>query len=452
MNTSSISARLKAELVSSGIKDTPAFPLALNVKMPEAHELDNANLTFRFFDFSCSSSGDIQVSLFESEHSGYRKMKICIEHLDILGRYAIEAMEVPVIDLDLGGTLMPFNSEFNRPRPAGANEGTGVFNEEQKAEYLDNAREQRTRLMDVSNGQQLMGVYDAHEEVFTEMFQTSNAVRRTWQEGNITAEMASHTSKAIKQDSTINPPPQEKKFGRGFKKLGYNNNSFRQQLSLATACMAKAKQTEGLPNDAGMPENKYSQAALAAANFKQVVSDTGNAADSTTPKTASQVYADVENHSGNVPQMTLEQLNNMQSQSMKPGGGAAAVAEAEEKGWYILSEAERTQMRSMMDCCYAEFCAFDERKPLPLWEGTCSTSICGTEISVLLSESTSEVIVEQIELPVFDFELDDSQWQGKAAEVARERLSQIHFVCSLLHTQISNFLELTTLRSCQNRG
>ncbi|MDJ0676703.1 MAG: hypothetical protein QNJ36_15215 [Calothrix sp. MO_167.B42] len=449
MNTSNISARLKAELVSCGIKDTPAFPLALNVKMPEAHELDNANLTFRFYDFSCSNSRTIQAIPLESEHSGYRKMKISIEQLNIVGRYAIEAMEVPAIDLDLGGTLMPFNSKFNKPRPAGADEGTGFFNEQEKEEFLNQAREQRTRLMDTPNGQQLMGVYDAHEEVFTEMFQNSNAVRTTWQQGNVTAEMASHTSDAIKQDSMINPPPQEKTFGQGFYQMGYNNNAFIQQVSLATACMAAAKQTEGLPNDAKIPNNKYSQAALAASNFKQAVSTTGNTQDNTTPKTANQVYTDVETNSGDVPQMTLDELNNIQSQSMGPGGGATAVAEAKENGWYILSEDERTRMRSMMDRCYAEFCAFDERKPLPLWEGTCSASICGTEISVLLSENTPEVIIEQVELPVFDFELDDSQWEEDAADIARERLSQIHFVRSLLHTQISKSLELATLRACQ---
>ncbi|WP_424101149.1 hypothetical protein [Moorena producens] len=449
MNTSSISAKLKAELIARGIKDTPAFPLALNVKMPETHELDNANLTFRFYDFYCSSSGAIQVAPSESDHSGYRKMKISIEQIDIVGRYAIEAIEVPAIDLDLGGTLMPFNSEFNKPRPAGANEGTGVFNDQQKDEYLDQAREQRTRLMDTPNGQQLMGVYDAHEEVYTEMFESSNSVRRTWQQGNVTADMASHTSDAIKQDATINPSPNEKKFGQGFFRLGYNNNALIQQISLATACMAAAKQTESLPNDSDIPDNKYGQAALAASNFKEAVATTGNTQNDTTPMTASEVYTSVNDHSGDVPQMTIAELNNMQSQSMGPGGGAAAIAEAKEKGWYVLSEAERTQMRSMMDRCYAEFCALDERKPLPLWEGTCSTSICGTEIFVLFSEDTSEVIVEQVELPVFDFELDDSQWQEEAAEIARKRLSQIHFVRSLLHTQISKSLELATLRACQ---
>ena len=235
-------------------------------------------------------------------------------------------------------------------------------------------------------------------------------------------------------------------FGEGFFQMGYNNNALIQQVTLATACMAAAKKADNLPSDSDLPDNKYSQAALAASQFKQTVATTGNTQDDTKSMTSSEVYNTVETHSGDVPQMTLDELNNMQSQAKGSGGGAAA-REAEQNGWHILSEQERTQIRSIMDRCYAEFCEYDERLPVSVWEGGCHTSILGVQISVLISENSSEIVVEQVELPVFDFELDDAHWQGEAADIARDRLSQIHFVRSLLHEQISKSLEQATLEA-----
>ncbi|WP_263081080.1 hypothetical protein [Endozoicomonas sp. Mp262] len=445
MDIKTIPTQLKKTLETRGIKDTPAFPLALNVTMPEDYGVDHANLTFRFFNLACSCPGAVRAVEEKADNPSYKKLTLSLEQVQIAGQYAIEAVEAPKVDLDLGGTLMPYDSVFNKPRPAGADQGSGIFNDQQKNEYLDQAREQRTRLMDTPNGQKLMGVYDGHEEVYTEMFQNSNAVRTTWQQGNVTADMASHTSDAIKNDTTVNPPPEDKMFGEGFYQMGYNNNALVQQVTLATACMAAAKKTDNLAADADLPDNKYSQAALAASQFKQLVADTGNTQDQTKAMTSSEVYTTVDSHSGDVPKMTLAELNNMQSQSKGSGGGAAAVAEARENGWYILSEQERSQMRTIMDRCYAEFCEYDERKPQPLWQGACSASIPGVEVSVLIGKASNEVIVEAVELPVFDFELDDSGWEGEAGAIARERLSQIHFVRSLIHEQVTKCLELATL-------
>ena len=123
--------------------------------------------------------------------------------------------------------------------------------------------------------------------------------------------------------------------------------------------------------------------------------------------TASEVYSTVDNHSGNVSEITLEQLDNLQSQS-KGSGGSAAIAEAREKGWPVLSEQERSQMRTIMDHCYAEFCEYDERQPVSLWNGSCFAEVPDIELTVLMAEHNHEIIVEKVELPVFDFELDDS--------------------------------------------
>ncbi|MCY4045400.1 MAG: hypothetical protein OXE99_09990 [Cellvibrionales bacterium] len=439
---------IKQALDSLAIEDTPNFPLALNVNLPDDHVLDHGNVSFRFKDFRLTNEGQVSIHAKASKHSGYQSIKLCIDRMQLTGCYAIDALQTDAVDLDLGGTLMPFDSEFNRPfnrpRPAGTDEGTGFFSDDQKTEYLDQAREQRTRLMDTANGQQIMGVYDEHEEVYTEMFQSSAAVRATWQQGNVTADMASHTSDAIKADTAINPAPEDKMFGEGFYQMGYNNNALIQQVTLATACMAAAKKASDLPVDADLPDNKYSKAALAASQFKQTVATTGNTEDQTQSMTSSEVFTTVDTHSGDVPQMTLAELNNMQSQSKGTGGSAAAM-EAEQKGWIVLSEVERAQMRDIMTRCYAEFCEYDAREPQLLWQGDCSASLSGIEVNVQFSEASGDFAIESVILPVFDFELDDAHWQGEAADIARSRLAQVHFVRSLIHEKIVSALKEKTL-------
>ena len=72
MNPKTLSQRLASELSKRALKDTPPFRLALNVDMPQQHELDHANLTFRFYDFECAHEGEIQISPIDSKHEGYR--------------------------------------------------------------------------------------------------------------------------------------------------------------------------------------------------------------------------------------------------------------------------------------------------------------------------------------------------------------------------------------------
>ena len=442
MNIRKKPARLKVTLDACSINNTPAFPLALNVKMPHDHELEHANLTFRFHDFICVCLGDIQVSQEDSSDKNYpKRVKINLDEVQISGKYAIEAVATPEVDLDLGGTMMP-KSLFRKPRPAGADEGTGYFDDTQQQEFLDQADEQRTRLMDTPNGQQLMSVYDQHQEVYTEMFQNSNAVRSTWQQGNVTAQMASHTSDAIKNDTTVNPLPSDQMFGEGFYQMGYNNNALVQQTTLATACMAAAKSAESLPADADAPDNKYSQAAIAASNFQKTVEATGNTQSNTTPMTPSQVNTTVDNHSVAAPQTSLAEVNNMQAQARTASPEAdVAVDEAKKQGWRVLSDEEKGHMRTIMHRCYVEFCEYDDRPSLSLWQGASSAKLHNIEISVLISRSGADSVVERVDLPVFEFELDDADWYGAAADIARERLSKIHFVRSLLHEHIRKAVE-----------
>lgn len=433
---------LKKEISNIDIKDTPSFPLALNVPMPEDHELDNADLSFRFHGFSCTNRGKISLSRVETD--GKIGFRVCLDHIRVNGQYTVDAKYAPVINLDTGGTLMPYDSEFNRPRPAGAEEGTGYFDQARKDEFLYQARENRERLMDTENGRAMMSVYNEHKDTYTEIFETSNNVRKTWQQGNTTAEMASHTSEAIKKANetkmSINPPPEEKKFGEGFYKMGYNNNAFVQQVTIASACIAKAKQVVGRAVGDEAPDNKYSRAAMAVLDFKQAIGDqTGNTQEKTKPMTGTNVFDTVRSAKDSMPKMTLHQLNNIHSQA-----GGKGVDEARENGLYILTESERRLMNIIMVRCYADFCELDDIVPVQLWQGVCEADILGAEISIIPAGEAFHVTVD---LPVFDFEINDSQWQGKTAEIVRERFHHMYFIRSLMHERISGSIKSAVINA-----
>ena len=110
-------------------------------------------------------------------------------------------------------------------------------------------------------------------------------------------------------------------------------------------------------------------------------------------------------------------------------------------GWQRLSGEDRSHIANLSHDEYQEYLAGMEQSTDVLWQGHCEAVVKGAVINLVVDNSDPcRAIRSQVELPTFDFDLDDSQWQGEAATVARERLSQIYFVRSLLHEQIGQCL------------
>lgn len=419
------------------INDTPSFPLAMNAPMPEGHAYGNGHLSFRFSDLSCHDLRGFEMSTAAGTGDA-EILQLSFPQLSIRGRYAIESKEAQEIDLDLAGTMLPYDYDYKNPQAAGADDGgDGTFTDEQKAQYLDQARDNRTRLMETANGQKMMDMYNNHEEVYNEIFQNSAQTRYTWKAGGATAEMATDTANADKSNTVVNDPA--KQYGAGTFQNTYNGNSFTQQNNIIAGCITASGWNPWSGTD--LPENKYTDAALAAMNFQKMVGTTGNTDANVNTMTPGEVHDSVNGFTGAPPATTLAELQNRAEQTM--GNGGAPAAEALRNGWTVFDEKSRLQFRNMLTERWAERQASQKQTASVLWEGDCSAEIMNAKAVFTIDRNTATVLDSSLVLPAFEFEMEDAHWTEPSASLVRERLAQVYFVRSLLHSQIKNALKNT---------
>jgi hypothetical protein len=422
------------------IKDTVDYPLAFNVEMPDDYSFSNGNVSFRFADFVCTDMDDI--SLIESEsfqrddklHIGLR-----IGGISIKGNYTISARMAPKIDLDTAGTMLNFDEDM--PKAAGAKSGPGssLTDEEQK-EFLKNARDQRERLRDPNspNGGKLMRKYEEHNEIYNELFIKNEVAREEWYNNGVTAEMAKDTHVAVNDDKIVNP-----KDVLYSNNQSYNANAFMQQLNVTMNTMWLDPNFD--PKRKPDPNSKYTKASIAAMDFNKMVKQTGNGEieneegepeEKITPLTANDVYAHINGANGEPPKTSIEELQNLFSQQQ----GDAGAPDAADKGWLILNEEKRRIVRGWYIRNLQQKAREEKIVPVDLWKGDCTTFIKNAIVNVGLTIDVTSGIVTidktDVSLPAFEFDLDDSSWTGKAAQIIRERLSQVYFVKSLITKQI----------------
>jgi len=434
--------RLLATLAASGelrLPDLPDFPLAFNVALPPGLRSPNGHIGIRFSDLVVNGVGSARVDAARSSVDGDRMVawlewdELCVE-----GRYGLVAKPAPVIKMDTGGSLLDYDD--NDIRPAGATNVTPL-DPAQQAAMLDQARQQRTRLMDHPNGVELMNHYNEHNEVFNTVFATSAAARAAWAADGATKDMAVHTHTAVGSSahaaSVVNPLANQATFGA--QKVPYNNNAFVQQLQITVNTIAADPNFDPFdPNATPDPNSKFTKASLAALTFGSAVGQTGNTKSAIKPLTADQVHASVQ--TGARPKgATLDELNNFLQQGTQPGGAAAAVAAA--RNWRVLDEQDRRLVRHHLYATAKERAETAIVKAETLWSGACGARI--SRASACLTFELGErprLVSATVELPAFEFELDDSAWSGQAADMARERLAAVSFIRSLLRERIETGL------------
>lgn len=426
---------LRNERHTLRIKDTAEYPLAFNVEMPEGHPYRNANISFRFDHFIGSGMSNTRIDKDRSFVDG-DGIRICLEwkEIKIKAKYAINVREAPLIDLDTAGTLLAFNDQRDLLLTAGADAGNapGLQPEEQQA-FLDNARKQRTRLMDTPNGQQLMGIYNEHNEVYNEVFVNSEAARTTWQADGATAEMAKDTHAAVQNNGVVNSGSRTYAGG-----VSYNSNAFVQQLNI---CVNTANADPDFnpwdPNAKPDPNSKYIKASLAALSFGKAVNTTGNDDKKVTPLKAEDVYTHVNNFAQPAPKTDIGELQNILSQGNNPAGGD----EAAEKGWMILDEEQRKMVRRWIHMGIRQKANAKSSPSSPLWEGDCTAFIRNSSVMIDLAyqpgNAKADLKSTRPDLPVFEFEIDDAAWTGTAATIVRERLGRLYFIKSLIASQVA---------------
>ncbi|WP_346882206.1 hypothetical protein [uncultured Algibacter sp.] len=425
------------------IKDTNEFPLAFNTKMPNGFGYEKGHISFLFKDFTCSGLDNMQLIKNKSvKKDGKKYIHLCLDNLKVKGHYEIKSKYAPSIDIDTAGSMLNYQDE-SLAKMAGADSADGTKITPTEAEgYLDNAREQRTRLMNQPNGQKIMASYNEHNEVYNEVFVKSAATRTTWNAQGATAEMAKHTNDATaskNNDIIINS--NDKLYAGG---VTYDSNAFVQKLNIVVNTISTdPKFNPWDPNAKPNPDSKYTKASLAALSFGKAVKTTQKI-DKNNPKkitgdeipefTSEGVYTYINDFSGTPPEATGAELENIIKQGMS-GGGAD---EAAENNWYILNEEQRKMVRRWIHENALEQ-EFDKNNISQTFlEGDCYSSIDNVEVQIEIDLEAKQGTLPNIDvvLPVFEFDIDDSHWTGKIASVLRERLSHIYFIKSLIHHQI----------------
>ena len=440
-----LEAEIKEALnkVSENIQldDTPPFPLVQNVPMSEDHEYEKGNLSFYFKDFDCLGIEDVKLNRNKCRReNNLIHIGLIFQEIRIDGHYSIDAKKAPDRNLDTGGNLMEFSDNGFAPLAAGAEGDDSSLTPEQKEAYLNQAREQRSSLMKTTNGQQLMQSYEEHNEVYNTAFSKNLILQRQWKANGVTAAMSEDTSQAIKNKTVINQ--KVKKYSGG---LTYNQNAFTQQLNVAiAAAMEDPKFSLFKP----MQESKYTKAATAALSFAKVVATTGNTKEQMTEVTPDHVFQAVDAHAGELPAVSLSEMQTTLMQQEMKGGGSSEETNANS---LILDEEDRKHVRQFIAETMKQKEAEAMEISTPVWQGKCKAVIDRAEAEIeiidVASNPSSRDVKVSVTLPAFDFDIEDEHWKGKTADIVRQRLSKIYFVKGLLHDQIAGQLKRRITRS-----
>lgn len=432
---SDIRASFNHHVNQLAVTDTAEFPLAFNVEMPAGTDYKYGNFSFLFRDFSCNGISETDIDISKCVIDG-NKLSIALKlnALRIAGRYSINAKEAPYIDMDTAGNLRELEDRDLLAEEAGADSGqpTTPIDPQKQDAYLDNARGQRDRLMDTPNGQTMMGAYNQHNETYNELFNKSAAARKAWYAGGATAQMADDTHGAVLNNDVVNSS--SKKYNGN---VTYNMNAFTQHLNVVVNTANLDPDFDPYdPNSQPNPDSKYFQASMAALNFSKAVSTTGNTDQQVNELTSEQVHDHVKTSDIDPPASSMDELQNIISQS----SGFAGADEAAEKGWVVLNEEQRTMVRRWLFEGTRQKAYERNNISKPIWTGECEAFLANTEaeIEITLEPSGSPAAISdtRLSIPAFEFSIGDAHWSGSAAEVVRERLSQIFFVKSLLYSQV----------------
>lgn len=414
------------------LPDSPAYPLARTVAMPEDHPYDTGAVSFRLAGVSIEGVSALDTSRSRIDTGGDTiRLDLGLGTLHIRGLYAIETKPDPVIDLDTGGDLSDLSEEASLA--AGAAEPPPPP-DPQKEAWLDQARDQRTRLSQTPNGQAALATYDQHNEVYDQAFRLFGPLRANWRDNGNTKDMAADTSAAIGANGVVNDP--SKTYAKGGAAGTYNFKAFLQQLNIAVAtAMLDPNVAKGLDPD---PNSPFWGAAKAALAFgKGVNQNTGNAKANIQPMKAEEVYGTVDNHSGPPPSVSDGEASTIILGTPPPGG-----ADAAELGWIQIDEHDRAHIENLRAAIFRQLAEDAKVTGVPLYQGTCEATLTGAAacVEISIDEHGAYRVATKIDLPAFDFTLADEQWRGALGALVRQRLEQMYFVRSLLHDAISDRL------------
>ncbi|MDA3642455.1 hypothetical protein LZ318_21145 [Saccharopolyspora indica] len=411
------------------------FPLARTVEMPPEVGYPTGALNFRLSSLVIALDGGAAAE----SAPGQARRVLRLPPLELSGECSLTAFPDPIVDIDTAGDLSELPPHALRPTVGGATEAERSSDDDKKkAWWVAQAKGEREKLQELEKKgkpapKKMLADFGQHNEAFDKAFQEDRGLQDIWKDKDATKMMAEDTSKAV-ADGKTKVNDQRKYPSSASGDLSYNGSAFVRQGVLFDALSELART---YPKE----EKKYKDAAKAVADFSGTVQkDTGNTSEATKAMTATEVYQVVEKHSGKSVSKSFDEWQALYS--AEPGtGGAAATAEGAVPGQ--LSAPVRAALAQARRARALQRARERSEQRTTLHRSACTARIDGAR--VILDYGPDEEPLIEVELPVFDLEIDDSRWQGAVGAVARERLARTHFVQSLVRDAVADRLRRAVL-------
>lgn len=421
------------------LPDTPGYPLARGVEMPAALGYPTGALSFRLGALRLDAEGAPQILRHSGDHLVHR-----IPALLLTARYALDARPDDIRALDTAGSLRPLSAEAMRPTiPAGAR---GIEpdhpDDDTVGRWTDRADAHRTRLMKTENGRQLLIQYGEHNESYYDIFDGTSSVsanlRKKWAEKGVTRRMSQQTYDTTDPGDAGGGRQAVNDWTDPQEGTAYNAHAWLQRTTVQTALTTEASRLR----KKGDPEHVAKADAFVAASkategFSKVIqNDTGNNDTQTTHMTQDDVYTAVDDHSGELPDVTEAELARYDGLAAHTATADAAHRTEEPPHWIALPPEHRALIHEFGAAAY-----HDQAREAPpatdtLHTGDCTARLADVRVTTRLAPDGTPADVT-VELPDLALHIDDAHWTGPAADVARERLTAMRFVHTLLKDRIT---------------
>ncbi|MFF8912849.1 hypothetical protein ACF08M_05850 [Streptomyces sp. NPDC015032] len=433
------------------LADTPGYPLARSVQMPDTLDYPTGSLSFRLGALQLRPEGRLEP-LAEETCGGTRRVTHRIPALVLTGRYALDTQPDAVPQIDTAGNLRPLADEARQPTlPAGARPDGPHPDEGTVREWTDRARTHRAKLMRTENGRKLLTEYGTHNETYYDIFngdsEMSKNLRDEWAKGGVTRRMSQHTYDVTDPEAPADGqhPVNDWHDPEG-PNVTYNTHAWIQRTTLATTLVTEAVRIKH--KDHGKSD-RFKAAAKAIESFSKAVQQTGNDGSQVNSMTQDHVYAAVEQHSGNVPAVSDEEMARYDGLAAFREEAAQALQEEQEgqeeqADWIELSDQDRAVIHSIGAAAYHEEAQQEPQATDTLYTGACTARWEDIRITTRLTPDGTATDVT-VELPDLALTLDDEDWRGTAAQVARERLAAMRFVRHLLQDSVAETVRYATL-------
>ncbi|MEH6373193.1 hypothetical protein V7793_02335 [Streptomyces sp. KLMMK] len=432
------------------LADTPGYPLARSVEMPGTLDYPTGSLSFRLGALRLRADGPPEA-LSEETRGGSRHLTHRIPALVLTGRYALDARPDEIREIDTAGNLQPLSAEARQPTLPTGERAVPVSHpdDETVRRWTGRADAHRTKLMKTENGRQVLIQYGTHNESYYDIFNGSSSVssnlRKKWAEKGVTQRMSEQTYGTTDPDATADALPsagdqqpvndwQDPQEGGT-----YNAHAWQQRTTVQTALTTEAARIQ--QKDPAKAK-RLQDAAAAAEGFSKSVQDTGNDGAQTNPMTQDSIYTTIDEHSGELPDVSPEEMARYNGLAAFGVGDGQALPAAQEdrpdepEDWIALSDKERAVIHEFGAAAY-----HDEAQEAPqatdtLHTGECTARLAGIRVTTRLTPDGAPADVT-VELPDLALSINDEEWQGTAADVARERLAAMRFVHTLLQDAIA---------------